>query len=123
LDVRPAGRAPLHGDGPEDFETDDGKIGCNYIPVGGNGVYHSPDGGAELVCDRAAPLYVRYSLLARGAARLDQHVRDTGCCGGPVLEAGSVWSGGPFQCSANLGAITCVNADRRGFTLTTTTPR
>jgi hypothetical protein len=112
-----AGVAPLRADGPADFETPSGNVGCNYIPESGDGVFYSPDGGAELICDRIAPRYVRFSLPARGIATLEVHVRDTGCCGGPVLIYGAHWSGGPFQCDSRETGLQCSNADGHGFTL------
>jgi hypothetical protein len=115
--IDPPGAATTHADGPADFETADGNIGCNYIPTGGNGVYHSPDGGAELICDRIEPRYLRFSLSARGAATLEEHVRDTGCCGGPILAARTHWSGGVFACDVGDGAVQCENADGGRFTL------
>lgn len=117
IDTPAAAVAPLSASGPADFEAPSGNIGCNYIPAGGNGVYHSPDGGAELICDRIAPTYLRFSLSAHGIATIDEHVRDTGCCGGPVLPYGSHWRGGPFQCDMREAGLACTNADNHGFTL------
>lgn len=117
VDAAKAGVAPLVATGPADFEAPSGNVGCNYIPEGGNGVYHSPDGGAELICDRVEPTYIRFSLSARGLATIDEHVRDTGCCGGPVLPYGAHWRGGPFQCDMSEAGLTCSNSDQHGFTL------
>lgn len=117
VDTAVAGIAPLIASGAADFEAPSGNVGCNYIPDGGNGVYHSPDGGAELICDRVAPIYLRFSLSAHGISTLEPHVRDTGCCGGPVLPYGAHWQGGPFQCDMRETGLTCSNADGHGFTL------
>ncbi|MFT3728301.1 MAG: hypothetical protein QM759_10810 [Terricaulis sp.] len=117
VDTAVAGVVSAVSNGPADFEAPSGNVGCNYIPAGGNGVYHSPDGGAELICDRIEPVYVRFSLSERGLATLDEHVRDTGCCGGPVLTYGTHWQGGPFQCDMRETGLVCSNADGHGFTL------
>ena len=117
VDAAVAGVAPPIANGPADFEAPSGNIGCNYIPEGGNGVYHSPDGGAELICDRVEPSYLRFSLSAHGPSTVEAHVRDTGCCGGPVLAYGAHWRGGPFQCDMSENGLICSNADGHGFTL------
>src|SRR5262245_15498379 len=109
-----AGVAELTANGPADFEAPSGNVGCNYIPAGGNGVYHSPDGGAELICDRAEPTYVRFSLSAHGISTLETQVRDTGCCGGPVLPYGAHWQGGPFQCDMRETGLCCSNRAKPG---------
>jgi hypothetical protein len=117
VDTAVAGVAQSVANGPADFETPSGNVGCNYIPDGGNGIYHSPDGGAELICDRIEPAYVRLSLSAHGISTVEPQVRDTGCCGGPVLPYGAHWQGGPFQCGMRENGLTCSNADGHGFTL------
>lgn len=117
IDTAVAGVAALVANGAADFEAPSGNVGCNYIPDGGNGVYHSPDGGAELICDRVEPRYIRLSLSAHGISTVEEHVRDTGCCGGPVLPYGAHWRGGPFQCDMHETGLTCSNADDHGFTL------
>lgn len=121
VDTATAGIVSLIANGPADFEAPSGNVGCNYIPEGGNGVYHSPDGGAELICDRIAPLYLRFSLSAHGISTIQDHVLDTGCCGGPVLPYGAHWQGGPFACDMRETGLTCNNTDGHGFTLSRST--
>ena len=123
VDATVAGVVALVANGPADFEAPSGNVGCNYIPEGANGVYHSPDGGAELICDRLEPSYMRFSLSGRGIVTIDEHVRDTGCCGGPVLPYGAHWQGGPFQCDMREIGLTCSNADGHSFTLSRSAAR
>jgi len=102
---------------PREFQSPSGNIGCQYVPSGGTETYKTPDGGPQLICDRVAPAYVRFTLSAHGAATLHDHVGDASCCGGGVIAIGAHWSGGPFACDMSEAGIACTNADRHGFTL------
>ena len=104
-------------DTPDEFQSPSGNIGCQYVPAGGTETYQTPDGGPQLICDRVAPAYVRFTLSAHGAATLHDHVGDASCCSGDVMAIGTHWTGGPFACDMSDAGIVCTNADRRGFTL------
>lgn len=104
-------------DVPQEFQAPSGNLGCDYVPAGGTETYSTPDGGAELICDRIEPTYVRMDMSAHGPAHLITHVGDAGCCGGDTMAYGTHWTGGPFTCDLTQAGITCTNADRRGFTL------
>ncbi len=81
-ELRP--RKPMR---PDEFQAPSGNIGCQYVPAGGTETYRTPDGGPQLICDRIEPAYVRFTLSARGAATLIEHVGDASCCGGDVMPA------------------------------------
>ena len=110
-------------DAPIEFQAPSGNIGCDYVPAGGTETYTTPDGGPQLICDRIAPTYVRFTLSAHGAATLINHVGDASCCGGDAMAYGTHWTGGPFACDMSEAGIVCTNADRRGFTLSRTQAR
>ena len=126
----PGAPAPAHGpsvstttsstaqaDAPDEFQSPSGNIGCDYVPAGGTETYQTPDGGPQLICDRVAPAYVRFTLSAHGQATLIERVGDASCCGGNVMRLGTHWTGGPFSCDMDEAGVVCTNADRRGFTL------
>ncbi|MFZ2029175.1 MAG: hypothetical protein WAU68_02615 [Vitreimonas sp.] len=119
--VSTATASTAQADAPVEFQAPSGNIGCDYVPAGGTETYSTPDGGPQLICDRIAPAYVRFTLSAHGAATLIDHVGDAGCCGGDTMQYGTHWTGGPFACDLSEAGITCSNADRRGFTLSRTT--
>jgi hypothetical protein len=104
-------------DVPAEFQAASGNLGCDYVPAGGTDTYTTPDGGPQLICDRIAPAYVRFTLSAHGPATLINHVGDASCCAGDMLAPGAHWTGGPFACELTQAGMTCLNADRRGFTL------
>src|SRR5690242_20200528 len=121
--VSTAASSTAQTDTPVEFQAPSGNLGCDYVPPGGTETYSTPDGGPQLICDRIAPAYVRFTLSAHGAATLIDHVGDAGCCGGDSMAYGTHWTGGPFACDMTEQGITCTNADRRGFTLSRTAAR
>ncbi len=121
--VSTATSSTAQADAPDEFQSASGNIGCEYVPAGGTETYQTPDGGPQLICDRVAPTYVRFTLSAHGAATLIEHVGDASCCGGNVMRLGTHWTGGPFSCDMGEAGVVCANADRRGFTLTQTQAR
>jgi hypothetical protein len=100
-----------------EFQLPSGNIGCVYIPAGGTAVYQSPDGRAELQCDRIAPTYIRIIMSETGAAAVHEDVSDAPCCSGETVAYGQSWSRGPFTCQSAEAALTCTNADGHGLTL------
>jgi hypothetical protein len=82
-------------------------------------VYTTPDGRAELFCDRVEPTYVRLSMSEQGAAQMVE-TQERGCCSGAMLEPGARWSEDPFSCDVSASGVTCSNADGHGFTLSGT---
>jgi hypothetical protein len=111
----PAG--PAAASAHAEFMAPSGNIACVYTPAGGTEIYETPDGAAELKCDRAEPDYVRITLSEHGAASVMSEVGDAGCCSGEMLAYGEHWSAGPFQCDLAESGLTCSNAEGRGFTL------
>lgn len=100
-----------------EFMAPSGNLGCIYTPAGGTDVYETPDGAAELKCDRAEPSYVRVTLPEHGVASVMTHVGEASCCSGEALAYGAHWSAGPFQCDMTEAGLTCSSADGHGFTL------
>src|SRR5262245_35813496 len=74
--VSTATSSSAQADSPDEFQSPSGNIGCQYVPAGGTETYTTPDGGPQLICDRVAPAYVRFTLSAHGAAALHDHVGD-----------------------------------------------
>lgn len=110
--------ADVHASGQlEEFQLPSGNIGCAYIPAGGTAVYRSPDGRAELQCDRVAPTYVRVVLSETGPGVVQENLGEAPCCGGEVLGYGQTWSRGPFTCQSAEAGLTCTNADGNSFML------
>lgn len=101
----------------EEFQLPSGNIGCAYIPVGGTDVYRSPDGRAELQCDRIAPTYIRIVMSETGPAVLHEEVSEAPCCSGETVAYGQSWSRGPFSCQSAEAGLTCTNADGNAFSL------
>lgn len=99
-----------------EFMTPTGNIGCVYTPAGGTAVYQTPDGRAELKCDRSEPDYVRVVMSETGAARIEP-TDERGCCSGETIQYGQAWSEGPFTCNISEAEVTCSNRERHGFTL------
>jgi hypothetical protein len=120
----PAPAAPPTGDAAPgqlvEFQLPSGNIGCVYVPAGGTAVYQTPDGRAELACDRVAPAYVRLVLSETGPAILQENLGEAPCCSGQTLAQGATWTQGPFACQSAEGALTCTNRDGHGFTLSRT---
>lgn len=101
----------------EEFQLPSGNIGCTYVPAGGTAVYRTPDGRAELACDRIAPTYVRFVLAETGPAVLQEGLGEAPCCAGEILAYGQSWSRGPFTCQSAEAGVTCTNGDGHGFAL------
>ncbi|MBY0563933.1 MAG: hypothetical protein K2P58_07080 [Hyphomonadaceae bacterium] len=108
----PTTEAPVAAHGQlEEFQLPSSNIGCAYIPAGGTAVYRSPDGRAELQCDRVAPTYVRIIMSETGPARVQTDVSDAPCCAGETVAYGQSWSRGPFTCQSAEAGLTCSNSD------------
>lgn len=101
----------------EEFQLPSGNIGCAYIPAGGTAVYRSPDGRAELQCDRVAPTYVRLVLSETGPGVVQENLGEAPCCAGQILDYGQNWSRGPFTCQSAESGLTCTNADGNSLIL------
>lgn len=98
------------------FLTPSNNIECIYTGVGGGKTYQPEDGGPELSCDRADPVYLRFVLSKAGKAVKISNVGDQGCCGGSnTLQYGSTWSEGPFTCKSAKAGLTCTRDDGHGF--------
>lgn len=108
---------PADENGLVTFQMPSGNIGCTYVPAGGTPVYRPPGGGPELSCDRVEPAYATLILGREGFATLVDGPGEAGCCAGPVLHYGRVWSEGPFTCESARTGLTCRRADGRGFSL------
>lgn len=100
-----------------EFQLPSGNIGCVYVPPGGTPVYQTPDGRAELACDRIEPTYVRLVMSETGPATLQENLGEAPCCSGGTLAYGATWTQGPFTCQSAAAGLTCTNGDGRGFTL------
>jgi hypothetical protein len=111
--------APAAADERAEFSAAGGNVGCTYTPAGGTAVYTTPDGRAELFCDRIEPTYVRLSMSDDGAARVVA-TEERGCCSGEMLAAGSRWRRGPFSCEVNESGAACTNGDGHGFSISNT---
>lgn len=103
---------------PVSFAMPSGNVACVYTPAGGTTVYTSPDGSAELSCDRAAPSYLRVTMTELSKPVTDKNVSDRGCCeADETLAYGATWTRGPFSCEAAKTGLTCRRQDGRGFTV------
>jgi len=100
-----------------EFQLPSGNIGCVYVPPGGTAVYQTPDGRAELACDRVAPTYVRLVMSETGPATLQENLGEAPCCSGETLAYGATWTQGPFTCQGAESGLTCTNGDGHRFTL------
>lgn len=100
-----------------EFQLPSGNIGCVYVPPGGTAVYQTPDGRAELACDRVAPTYVRLVMSETGPATLRESLGEAPCCSGETLGYGATWTLEPFTCQSAEVGLTCANGDGHRFTL------
>ena len=102
--------------GEVEFITPSGNIGCIYIPAGGTEVYASPDGRAELQCDRVEPDYVTVILGEKGKAKRIGDPGEQACCAiTQELDYGNSWSAGPFTCLSAKSGLTCSSDAGHGF--------
>ena len=110
--------AAAHASGGEyEFTMPSRNVGCVYTPPGGTSTYTSPDGLAELQCDRVEPTYVRVILGETGPAHRLNNVGDASCCGDNyILPYGEVWSEGPFTCLSATTGLVCTRG-HHGFTI------
>jgi hypothetical protein len=103
--------------GENEFTMPSRNVGCVYTPAGGTGTYQSPDGLAELQCDRVEPTYVRVVLGATGPAHRFNNVGDASCCGEDyILEYGEMWQQGPFTCLSATTGLVCTRG-HHGFSI------
>ncbi len=100
-----------------EFQLPSGNIGCVYVPPGGTAVYQTPDGRAELACDRVAPTYVRLVMSETGPATLLDNLGEAPCCSGETLAYGATWTRAPFACQSGESGLTCTNGDGHRLTL------
>lgn len=98
------------------FSAPSGNIGCAYTPAGGTAIYDTPDGRAELQCDRIEPTYIRVVMSEAGAAHIVE-TEERGCCSGDAIPYGDSWSEGPFSCEITEAGVACRNSVGNGFTL------
>ena len=100
------------------FSMPSGNVECVYMPAGGSSVYTTPDGTAELSCDRSEPSYIRVSMTERSKVKVEKNVGDRGCCGTDnPLAYGKAWQQAPFSCESKQTGLTCRRADGRGFSI------
>ena len=100
------------------FSMPSGNVECVYTPAGGSSVYKSPDGTAELSCDRSEPTYVRVTMTERSKVTVLKNVGDRGCCSvDNPLAYGTAWQQAPFSCESKQTGLTCRRADGRGFSI------
>lgn len=102
-----------------EFTAASGNIGCTFTPAGGTAIYQTPDGRAELFCDRVEPSYVRIGMSEQGPAHIIA-TDERGCCSGEPIAAGARWSQGPFSCEITEAGVACTSSDIHGFTLSRT---
>lgn len=106
------------GEGQVEFVMPSGNIGCIYTPPGGTSVYETPDGLAEIQCDRVEPNYVRAILGGQGEGYLLDDVGNAGCCSlTQQFRYDHVVTLGPFQCLSERRGLTCAREDGHGFFL------
>lgn len=107
-------------DGEASFDTPSRNMCCHYIPAGGNSVYTTPDGSAELSCDRVAPKYWVVSFTELGRLKIEKNPGEVPGCGNPdILGYGQTRVDGPFTCTSSTSGLTC-KAGRKGFKLSKT---
>ena len=105
-------------EGQVEFVMPSGNIGCIYTPAGGTSFYETPDGLAEIQCDRVEPDYVRAILGGQGEGYLIDDVGDASCCSlTQQFQYDHVVTLGPFQCLSERRGLTCARQDGRGFFL------
>lgn len=105
------------GDAEASFDTPSHNMCCHYIPAGGNGVYTTPDGSAELTCSRQQPQYWTVSLTELGRFKVDKNPGEVPGCGNEeVLAYGKTRHDGPFTCTSRTSGLTC-KTNGKGFTL------
>ena len=105
------------GDAEASFDTPSHNMCCHYIPAGGNGVYTTPDGSAEMSCDREQPQYWKVSLTELGRFKIDKHPGEVPGCGNEdVLAYGVTRHDGPFTCTSRTSGLTCTT-NGKGFKL------
>ena len=115
LDLPAVSFAP-DANGAVSFHMPSNNIECIFIPAGGTKVYKPANGGPELSCDRAKPVYTRYFLGPSGRATSTTNVGDPSCCGGSNLLAyGSRWVMGPFECASTAAGLRCTRLGDHGF--------
>jgi hypothetical protein len=103
-------------DGGTTFTMPSGNVECHYSPPEGTQVYKPMNGQAELSCDRAAPVYMNFSLSARGTANATKNPGEQSCCSDlNALPYDSAWRMGPFVCESSRAGLNCKNAEGHGF--------
>ena len=107
---------PADANGQVTFSTPSNNIECFFTPDGGTPVYKPPGNKAELQCDRAAPVYIRFAMGASGRAEKIVDPGEQPCCSTrPVLAYGQEWHGGPFVCTSAAEGLACERRDGHGF--------
>ena len=105
-------------EGQVEFTMPSGNIGCVYTPSGGTSFYETPDGMAEIQCDRVEPNYVRAILGGQDEGYVLDDVGDPSCCSlNQKFQYGYVVELGPFQCLSETKGLTCARQDGHGFFL------
>jgi hypothetical protein len=103
-------------DGGTTFTMPSGNVECHYSPPEGTKVYKPPNGQAELSCDRAAPVYMNFSLSAHGTATATKNPGEQSCCSDlNALPYDSAWRTGPFVCESTRAGLNCKNVEGHGF--------
>ena len=116
----PAVIAP-DGNGQVAFTTPSNNVDCLYTPDGGTPVYKPPGGKAELQCDRAAPVYIRFVLGSQGRATKIVNPGEQPCCSDVArLAYGSRWRVPPFTCESSSEGLACRRDDGHGFVVSRT---
>ncbi|WP_032925949.1 hypothetical protein [Mesorhizobium loti] len=101
---------PPDPNGAIEFHTPSDKIACGYAEK------DTDSGLPEISCDRLAPVYLRFTLSAKGRATILRDVGDQWCCGGyNELPYGREWRSGPFTCDSTASGLTCESKEGHGF--------
>ncbi|MBN9220577.1 MAG: hypothetical protein J0I79_21730 [Mesorhizobium sp.] len=98
------------------FSTPSVNIECTYTPRSASNTFQTPGGQAELSCDRAEPVYLRFVMDERGKVQLIKDLGEQPCCSGNnPLAYGSAWEMPPFRCESTASGLTCERRDGHGF--------
>jgi hypothetical protein len=102
------------------FVMPSNNVDCIYTPQGGTPIYTPANGGPELSCDRAEPIYVNVRLIPGEAAAVTPDPGEQPCCSGDNTFAygHTTRLGADFLCTSATTGLVCETADKRhGFSI------
>ena len=102
------------------FVMPSNNVDCVYTPLGGSPTYVPENGGPELSCDRASPVYTNVRLIPGAPAAVTPNPGEQPCCSGTNTFAygNTINLGDDFLCSSLTTGLVCETADKRhGFTI------